>query len=123
LAITPHFLIYRHFFPLCLPLFLVSLSVFCARKFCLLESLFLDKNSNHIDLLYLNLIIFISCNGSSIGRVAMAVANAYSMGWVAVAVSMAAVVAVLAVQKAAMPLPFDGWWWRWRSKRGCTGIF
>ncbi len=62
------------------------------------------------------------CDGSSIGRVAVAVANAFSIGWVAVAVSVAASVAVLAVQKIAMPLPFDGWWLRWWSKRGCTGI-
>ena len=54
--------------------------------------------------------------------VAMAVANAYSIRWVAVAVSFTAAVAVLVVQKIAMPLPFDGWWLRWRSKRGCTGI-
>ncbi len=64
------------FFSLCLPTFLVSLSVFCARKSCLLESLFLDKNSNQIDSLILNHIIFILCNGSSIGWVAVAVANA-----------------------------------------------
>jgi hypothetical protein len=106
------------FFSICLLPFLVSLSVFCARKFCLLESLFLNKNSNQIDLLYLNLIIFILCNGSSIGWVAVAVADAYSMGWVAVAVSMAATVAVMAVQKAAMPLPFDGWWWRGGGPKG-----
>ncbi len=55
----------------------------------------------------------------------VAVANASSIGWVAVVVSMVAAVAVLAVQKVAMSLPLDGWrWrWRWRSKRGCTGIF
>ncbi len=53
---------------------------------------------------------------------AVAVADASSIGWVAVVVSVAAAVAVLAVQKIAMPLPFDGWWLRWRSKRGCTGI-
>jgi hypothetical protein len=110
----------------------VPLSKFFVRKFCLPESLFLnknsnqslffDKNSNQIDLLILYLIIFILCNGSSIGWVAVAVANAYFIGWVAVVVSVAAAVAVLAVQKIAMPLPFDGWWLRWRSKRGCTGI-
>jgi hypothetical protein len=42
--------LYRHFFSLCLPPFLVPLSIFFARKFCLLESLFLDKHSNQIDL-------------------------------------------------------------------------
>jgi hypothetical protein len=120
------------FFSLCLLPFLVPLSVFFARKFCLPESLFLDKNSNQslfldknsnqIDSLILNLIIFILCNGSSIGWVAVAVADVSSIGWVAVAVSVAATVAVLVVQKIAMPLPFDGWWLRWRSKRGCTGI-
>jgi hypothetical protein len=82
----PIFLIYRHFFSLCLPPFLVPLSVFFARKFCLPESLlldknsnqslFLDKNSNQIDSLILNLIIFILCNGSSIGWVAVAVVDA-----------------------------------------------
>ncbi len=76
LAVTPYFLIYRYFFSLSLPPFLVSLSVFCARKFHLLESFFLDKNSNQIDSLILNLIIFMLCNGSSIGWVAVAVANA-----------------------------------------------
>jgi hypothetical protein len=110
----------------------VPLSVFFASKFRLPEnlflnknlnqSLFLDKNSNQIDLLILFLIIFILCNGSSIGWVAVAVADASSIGWVALVVSVAAAVAVLAVQKIAMPLPFDGWWLRWRSKRGCTGI-
>jgi hypothetical protein len=54
--------------------------------------------------------------------VAVAVADASSIGWVAVAVSVAAAVAVLVVQKIVMPLPFNGWWLRWRSKRGCTGI-
>ncbi len=39
------------FCSLCLPPFLVPLSVFFARKFCLPESLFLDKNLNQIDLL------------------------------------------------------------------------
>ncbi len=86
------------------------------------QSLFLDKNSNQIDLLILNLIIFILCNGSYIGWVAVVVADASSIGWVALAVSMVAAVAVLAVQKIALPLPFDGWWLWWRSKRGCTGI-
>jgi hypothetical protein len=110
----------------------VPLSVFFARKFHLPESffldensnqsLFLDKNSNQIDLLILNLIIFILCDGFSIGWVAVAVTNASSIGWVALAVSVAAAVAVLVVQKIAMPLLFDGWWLRWRSKRGCTGI-
>ncbi len=110
----------------------MPLSVFFARKFCLPESLFLDensnqslfldKNSNQIDSLILNLIIFILCDGSSIGWVAVAVANASSIGWVAVAVSVAAAVAVLVVQKIAMPLPFNGWRLQWRSKRGCTGI-
>jgi hypothetical protein len=104
----------------------VPLSVIFARKFCLPESLFLDKksnqslflnkNSNQIDLLIPNLIIFILCNGYL--WVLVAVADASSIGWVAVA----AAVAVLAVQKIAMPLRFDGWWLRWRSKRGCTGI-
>jgi hypothetical protein len=111
---------------------LVSLFVFFARKFRLPESLFLDKNSNQnlfldknsnqIDWLILNLIIFILCNGSSIGWVAVVVVDASSIGWVALAVSVAATIAVLAVKKIAMPLPFDGWWLRWRSKRGCTGI-
>ncbi len=53
---------------------------------------------------------------------AVAVADASSIGWVVVAVSLAAAVALLAVQKIVMPLPFDWWWLRWRSKRGCTGI-
>jgi hypothetical protein len=111
---------------------LVPLSIFFARKFCLPESLFLDKNSNQslfldknsnlIDSLILNLIIFILCDGSSIGWVAVVVADASSIGWVVLAVSVATVVAVLAVQKIVMPLPFDGWWLQWRSKRGCTGI-
>ncbi len=88
---------------------MVPLSVFFARKFCLPErfflnknlnqSLFLDKNSIQIDSLILYLIIFILCDGSSIG-------------WVAVAV--------------AVPLPLVGLRWRcpwqpplqcWRSKR------
>jgi hypothetical protein len=111
---------------------LVPLSVFFARKFRLPESLFLDKNSNQslfldensnqIDSLILNLIIFILCDGSSIGWVAVAVADASSIGWVALAVSVAADVALLVVQKIVMPFPFDGWWLRWQSKRGCTGI-
>ncbi len=110
----------------------MPLSVFFARKFRLPESLFLDenlnqslildKNSNQIDLLYLHLIFFISCNVSSIGWVAVAVADASSIGWVVLAVSVAAAVVVLAVQKIEMPLPFDGWWLQWRSKRGCTVI-
>ena len=54
----------------------MTLSIFFARKFCLLESLFLDKNSNQIDSLILNLIIFILWDGSSIGWVAVAVAGA-----------------------------------------------
>ncbi len=128
----PPFLDLSPFFSLCLPPFLVPLSVFFARKFRLPESLFLDKksnqslfldkNSNQIDSLILNLIIFILCDGSSIGWVAVVVADASSIGWVALAVSMAAAVALLAVQKIVMPLLFDGWWLRWRSKRGCTGI-
>ncbi len=128
----PIFWSIANFFSLCLPPFLVPLSIFFARKFCLPESLFLDKNSNQslfldnnsnqIDLLIFNLIIFILCNGSSIGWVAVAVADASSIGWGRVAVSVAAAVAVLAVQKVAMPLLFNGWWLRWRSKRGCTGI-
>ncbi len=111
---------------------MVPLSVFFARKFRLPESLFLDKNSNQslfldensnqIDSLILNLIIFILCDGSSIGWVAVAVADASSIGWVALAVSVAADVALLVVQKIVMPFPFDGWWLRWQSKRGCTGI-
>jgi hypothetical protein len=40
--------------------------------------------------------------------VVVVVADASSIGWVALAVSVAAAVAVLAVQKIAMPLPFDG---------------
>jgi hypothetical protein len=127
----PFFDLLPFFFSLS-PTILVPLSVIFARKFCLPESLFLDKNSNQslfldkksnqIDWLILNLIIFILCDGSSIGWVAVAVADASSIGWVVVAVSVAAAVAVLAVQKIAMPLPFDGWWLRWQSKRGCTGI-
>jgi hypothetical protein len=54
----------------------VPLSIFLARKFRLLESLFLNKNSNQIDSLILNLIIFILCDGSSIGWVAVVVADA-----------------------------------------------
>jgi hypothetical protein len=128
----PPFFDLSPFFSLCLPAFLVPLSVFFARKFRLPESLFLDENlnqslfldenSNQIDSLYLHLIFFILCNGSSIGWVAAAVANASSIGWVVLAVSVAAAVAVLAVQKIVMPLPFYGWWLRWRSKRGCTVI-
>ncbi len=53
---------------------------------------------------------------------AVAVADASFIGWVVVAVSVAAAVAVLVVQKIAMSLPLDGWWLRWRSKRDCTGI-
>jgi hypothetical protein len=96
----------------------VPLSIFFARKFCLPESLFLnenlnqslflDENSNQIDSLILYLIIFILCNGSSIGWVAVAVVDASSIGSVALAVSVAATVAMLVVQKIAMPLPFDG---------------
>jgi hypothetical protein len=73
------------------------------------QSLFLDENSNQIDSLILNLIIFILCNGSSIGWVAVVVGDASSIGWVALAVFVAAANAVLAVQKIVMPLPFDGW--------------
>jgi hypothetical protein len=54
----------------------VPLSVFFARKIRLPESLFLNENSNQIDSLILNLIIFILCYGSSIGWVAVAVADA-----------------------------------------------
>jgi hypothetical protein len=128
----PPFFDLSPFFSLCLLPFLVPLSIFFARKFCLPESLFLDKNSNQIlfldensnqiDSLILNLIIFILCNCSSIGWVVVVVANASSIGWVAVAMLVAASVAVLMVQKIVMPLPFDGWWLRWQSKRGCTGI-
>ena len=110
----------------------MPLSVFFPRKFHLHESLFLNKNlnqsrfldkiSNQIDSLILYLIIFILCDGSSIGWVAVAVADASSIGWVVLAVSVAAAVVVLAVQKIEMPLPFDGWWLQWRSKRGCTVI-
>jgi hypothetical protein len=109
----------------------VPLSIFFARKFCLPElildenlnqSLFLDENSNQFFLLILYLIIFILCDGSSIGWVAVAVADASSPGWVALAVSVVAAVAVLAVQKIAIPLPFDGWCLQWRSKKGCTCI-
>ncbi len=110
----------------------MPLSVFFARKFCLPESLFLDKNlnqslfldenSNQIDSLILYLIIFILCDGSFIGWVAVVVADASSIGWVALAVSVVAAVAVLVVQKIGITLPFDGRWLRWRSKRGCTGI-
>jgi hypothetical protein len=60
--------------------------VFFARNFHLPESLFLEKNlnqslflnknSNQIDSLILNLIIFILCDGSSIGWVAVAVGDA-----------------------------------------------
>jgi hypothetical protein len=104
----PPFFDLSSFFSLCLPPFLVPLSIFFARKFCLPESLFLDKNSNQslflnknsnqIDSSILNLIIFILCDGSSIGWVAVAVADASSIGWVAVAVSVAAADALLAVQ-------------------------
>jgi len=123
-----------------LPFFFLSVSrhfwctfpYFLQESFCLPESLFLDENSNQslflnensnqIDLLILNLIIFILCDGSSIGWVAVAVVDASSIGWVAVVVSVAAAVAVLAVQKIVIPLPFDGWWLQWWSKRGCKGI-
>ncbi len=86
------------------------------------QSFFLDKNSNQIGSIILNLIIFILCDGSSIEWVVVAVADASSIGWVVVAVSVAAAVAVLVVQKIAMLLLFDGWWLQCRSKRGCTGI-
>ncbi len=119
------------FFSLSPAIFGAPFRIFC-EKVCLPESLFLDKNlnqslflnenSNQIDSLILYLIIFILCDGSSIGWVAVAVADASSIGWVALAVSVAAAIAVLAVQKIAMHLPFDGWWLRWWSKRGCTGI-
>jgi hypothetical protein len=108
LAIALHFSIYRHFFRLCVLPFLVPLSVFFKQKFCLHESLFLDKNlnqscfldiiSNQIDSLILYLIIFILCDHSSFGWVAVVVADAGgvdgrfrcsdgSVGWVAVAVA------------------------------------
>ncbi len=107
LAVTPHCSIHRHFFSLCLPPFLVPLSVLFARKFCLLESLFLDKKSNQIDLLILNLIIFILCNGSSIGWVALAVVDAG--GWTAgFTAAAAAYVAAVEVAVVAAPL-FGGW--------------
>ncbi len=128
----PPFFDLSPFFSLCLPPFLVPLSIFFARKFCLHESLFLDKNSNQsifldknsnqIDLLILNLIIFILCDGSSIGWVAVVVADASSIGWVVVAVSVVAAVAVLVIQKIAIPPQFNEWWLQWWSKRGCTGI-
>ncbi len=54
----------------------MPLSVFFARKFHLLESLFLDKITNQIDSLFFNLIIFILCDGSSNGWVVVAVADA-----------------------------------------------
>jgi hypothetical protein len=63
------------------------------RKLCLLKSLFLDKNLNQIDSLIHILVIFILC-------------NAFSIGWVAVAVAVAAASVVLVVQKGAMP---PGW--------------
>jgi hypothetical protein len=96
------------FFCLCVPPFLVPLSIFFARKFYLHESLFLDKNSNQscfldkisnqIDSLILYLIIIILCNRSFFGWVAVAVVDAGgvdgrfrcgagSIGWVAVAVA------------------------------------
>ncbi len=71
------------------------------------QSLFLDKNSNQIDLLILNLIILILCDGSSIGWVAVAVADAG--GWTAgVAAAAAAYVAAVEVAVVAAPL-FGGW--------------
>jgi hypothetical protein len=84
---------------------------------------FLKKIQIKLIRLYLSLIIFIFCNGSSIGWVAVALADAYSMGWVVVAVSAAAAVAVMAVQNAVMPLPFDGWWRRWWSKWVAVAVF
>ncbi len=127
----PFFDLLPFFFSLSPPIFGAPFCIFCKKgsfpESLFLnknsnQSLFLDENSNQIDSLILNLIIFILCNGSSIGWVVVAVADASSIGWVAVGVSVAAAVAVLAVQMIAMPLPFDGWWLRWRSKRGCTGI-
>ncbi len=86
----------------------MPLSLFFARKFRLLESLFLDKNSNQIDSLILNLIIFILCDGYSIGWVAVAMADAGG-GWMAgLAAVAAAYVAAVEVAVVAAPL-FGGW--------------
>ena len=71
------------------------------------QSLFLNKNSNQIDSLILNLIIFILCDGSSIGWVVVAVADAG--GWTAgFAAAAAAYVAAMEVAVVAAPL-FGGW--------------
>jgi hypothetical protein len=86
----------------------VPLSVFFVRKFCLLESLFLNKNSNQIDLLILKLIIFILCDGSSIGWVAVVVADAG--GWTAGFAVMAAAAYVPAVEVAVVAAPLFGGW-------------
>ncbi len=72
----------------------------------MLESLFLDKNSNQIDSLILNLIIFILCHGSSIGWVMVAVADAG--GWTAGFAATAAAY-VAAVEVAVVAAPFGGW--------------
>ncbi len=85
----------------------MPLSVFFARKFRLFECLFLDKNSNQIDSLILNLIIFILGDGSSIGWVVVVVADAG--GWTAgFAAAVAAYVVVVEVAVVALPL-FGGW--------------
>ncbi len=73
----------------------------------MLESLFLNKNSNQIDLLILNLIIFILCDGSSIGWVAVAVAGAG--GWTA-GFAAAAAAYVMAVEVAVVAAPLFGGW-------------
>jgi hypothetical protein len=88
--------IYCHFLSCFLPPYWVSLSVFCARKLLLLKSLFLDKKLNQIDLVILTLIIFILrwgwwwrlqvFAGGPKGR------DAFSIGWVAVAVVAASFV-------------------------------
>jgi hypothetical protein len=71
------------------------------RKLRLLESLFLDKKLNRIDSLIPTLIISSCGNGGGSGRKFFAGGpkghNASSVGWVAVAV--AAVSVVLAIQK------------------------
>ncbi len=73
----------------------------------MLESLFLDKNSNQIDSLILNLIIFILCDGSSIGWVAVAVADAWGVDGRFAAAAAAYVAAVEVAVVVA--LLFGGW--------------
>ncbi len=76
-------------------------------SFVCLKVSFLTKIQIKLIRLYLNFIIFILCNGSSIGWVAVAVADAG--GWTAgFAAAAAAYVVVVEVAVVAAPL-FGGW--------------